>query len=263
MKAYYKFILAASALLLAGCQGKKTDIFPIYGTIDGPTQEERAPQKVHLAMTLDYKDRYENILEDKENGVSVWSLVWCNPDITSEGYGIHIVKDGKTTHFPNIHHGKNPVAEYDAASDRLWLFCGVMEGTGVHVEKPYLFRFDEGQSARTVAEIDPYTVQEVLRNRLSVSIKGNDITFLENEVPLCTVTNTITDMGGMDEEQPIWIGEQLYYYFQDGDLYLRITPGVKFTTGLVLLYDDMPDLTARITISDNGSFQIGDITVGS
>ncbi|MBQ2104361.1 MAG: hypothetical protein II478_04225, partial [Bacteroidales bacterium] len=77
---------------------------------------------------------------------------------------------------------------------------------------------------------------------------------------LCTVTNTITDMGGLDIEQPVWIGEQISYSLKDGDLYLQVTPGVKFTTGLVLMYDDMPELTAKVAMSGNGYLQIGDIS---
>ena len=33
------------------------------------------------------------------------------------------------------------------------------------------------------------------------------------------------------------------------------------TTGLALLYDDMPELTAKVTLSGGGSVQIGDISV--
>ncbi len=261
MRAITKITIALAALLAIACNNKKKDeIQPVCGTIDGPLREEAAPQKVHLAMTLPYADRYETILDDQENGVSVRSLVWCNPDIPSEGYGIHVTKGSKTTPFPNIYHGKNPRAEYDAQKGYLWLFCGAMEGTGIHVEKPYLFRFDDTGSAITETKLDPYAVQEMLRNRLGYSIKGDDITLYDNGQVLCTVTNTITDMGGLDIEQPVWIGEQISYSLKDGDLYLQVTPGVKFTTGLVLMYDDMPELTAKAALSGNGHLQIGDIS---
>lgn len=39
--------------------------------------------------------------------------------------------------------------------------------------------------------------------------------------------------------------------------------GVKFTTGLVLIYDDMPELSAPITIDENGLFTIHDIVIRS
>ena len=261
MKKLHVLIFATAALLATACNNKKVEIQPVRGTIDGPLQEERAPQKVELAMTLDYEDRYENILDDKENGISVWSLVWCNPDISSEGYGIHVTKGAKTTHFPNIHHGKNPRAEYDADTGLLWLFCGVVEGTGIHVEKPYLFRFDEVGGAIIDVKIDPFTMQEALCNRLSFIVKGNEITLYDNGEPLCTVTNTITDMGGLDEEQPVWIGEQISYYKEGRSLYVRFTPGVKFTTGLVLMYDDMPELSAEVSLAGNGALSLGAIQV--
>ena len=37
------------------------------------------------------------------------------------------------------------------------------------------------------------------------------------------------------------------------------TPGVKFVTGLVLTYDDMPEFSAPITIDENGLFTIHEI----
>lgn len=39
--------------------------------------------------------------------------------------------------------------------------------------------------------------------------------------------------------------------------------GVKYTTGLVLIYDDMPELSAPITIDENGLFTIHDIVIRS
>ena len=261
MRKIYLLIFAAAAMLAVACKNKKVEIQPVRGTLDGPVNEERAPQKVHLAMTLDYTDRFENILDDQENGVSVWSLVWCNPDISSEGYGIHVTKGGKTTHFPNIYHGKNPRAVYDANTGLLWLFCGVMEGTGIHVEKPYLFRFDETGSAVTETKIDPYTIQEALCNRLSFIKKGNELSFFDNGESLCTVTNTITDMGGLDEEQPVWIGEQISYCIEGGSLYVHFTPGAKYTTGLVLMCDDMPELSAEVSFAGNGALSLGAIQV--
>ncbi|MBQ7457719.1 MAG: hypothetical protein IJS70_00965 [Bacteroidales bacterium] len=78
---------------------------------------------------------------------------------------------------------------------------------------------------------------------------------------LATVTNSVKDMGGFDKEQPLWIGEQLYYDVSSGEPKVIFTPGVRYTTGLVLIYDDMPELSAPITIDENGLFTIHDITV--
>ena len=68
-------------------------------------------------------------------------------------------------------------------------------------------------------------------------------------------------MGGLDEEQPVWIGEQISYMLDDGQLRVCFVPGIKFTTGLVLTYDDMPTLSASITIQKNGSFSLSDFKV--
>lgn len=78
---------------------------------------------------------------------------------------------------------------------------------------------------------------------------------------LTTVTNSVRDMGGFDDEQPLWVGEQLFYDVSSGDPRVIFTPGVKFTTGLVLVYDDMPELSAPFTIDENGLFTIHEITV--
>ena len=59
MKTCSKITIALAALLAIACNNKKKEeIQPVWGTIDGPLKEEAAPQKVHLAMTLAYMDRY-------------------------------------------------------------------------------------------------------------------------------------------------------------------------------------------------------------
>jgi hypothetical protein len=42
-----------------------------------------------------------------------------------------------------------------------------------------------------------------------------------------------------------------------------ITPGVKFTTGLVLTYDDMPTLRAPLTVGAEGTSSIGDLKLAA
>ena len=39
----------------------------------------------------------------------------------------------------------------------------------------------------------------------------------------------------------------------------EVTPGINFTTGLVLTYDDMPTLTAPVTIGEDGKASIGEL----
>ena len=64
-------------------------------------------------------------------------------------------------------------------------------------------------------------------------------------------------MGGFDSEQPVWIGEQIQYDLSGTTPQLLVTPGIKYTTGLVLTYDDMPTLSASITLTDDGQVNIG------
>lgn len=244
---------------LACCCGK--DVKPVRGTMEEAIVIPPAPEKVHDAMPLAYMERYENVFSDSENGVTVWSLVNCNPGVSSEGYGIHVTKDRVVTYFPDIYHGNNPHASYDPASGDLWLACGVMEGTGVEVEKPYLIRFNEDNTASIAAEIDPYALQEKIIERLGYWTCGKKITLFDNGIKIASVKNTVTGMGGLDSDDPVWVGEQIRFKVEDDGLRVCFTPGIKFTTGLVLTYDDMPDLCAKITLGDNENITLGDISV--
>ena len=85
------------------------------------------------------------------------------------------------------------------------------------------------------------------------------MTLYDGKKLLTTVTNTVTDMGGFDDEQPVWIGDQIAYDLSEETPRLMVTPGVKFTTGLVLTYDDMPTLSAPLTIDADGKSSIGDL----
>ncbi|MBO4642140.1 MAG: hypothetical protein J5661_04715 [Bacteroidaceae bacterium] len=251
--------LCGTSLHLSGCKEERVVILPVSGTLEEAFPTDTAPAIVHEAMDYAFMDRYESILNDKENHVSVWSLVHCNPGISSEGYGIIVTKDKESTKLPDIYHGKNPQARYDAQKRVLWLTCDVMEGTGVHVEKLYMLRFSEDNKAHIVSTIDPYDMQQTLCERLGYRIDGERITFYEGERELCVSTNHTTDMGGFDDEQPIWIGEQISYELSGDDPYVRIVPGVKFTTGLVLTYDDMPTFAACVDLQDDASFDIDDL----
>ena len=76
---------------------------------------------------------------------------------------------------------------------------------------------------------------------------------------VATVTNTVADMGGFDDDA-IWVGEQICYDFSGEKPRVSITPGVKFVVGLMLHYDDMPTFTASITMSD-GIINLSDIKI--
>lgn len=244
------------AFLLSACD-RGTELKVVRGTLDGPVTVDPAPETVLQAMDSG-TGYYETILEDTIAGVRVQSLLSVAEDESSEGYGILVTKDGKATYFPGLYHGRNPLARYDKGKDVLWLTCGVMEGTGVLVEKPCLIHFDADGTARIVAEINPYDVQQALMERLRYNVKGEEITFFDQtrDRIIGHLSNTVTDMGGFDAEQPVWIGEQFCYDISNDDLYIQLLPGVKYTTGLVLHYDDSPLLVAEVSIKEDGTIDI-------
>jgi len=59
------------------------------------------------------------------------------------------------------------------------------------------------------------------------------------------------------DDDAIYIGEQLEYSIA-GPLTVTVTPGVNFTVGKVLIYDDMPFITATVTLNDDGTFTLSD-----
>lgn len=105
------------------------------------------------------------------------------------------------------------------------------------------------------ASISLYDVQQALCSRLGYSVEGEDITFYVDGEAVSTVTNTITDMGGFDDDA-IWIGEQMSLEKGTDGLQVCVTPGVKFITGLVLHYENMPTFTADVTLSDAGELTL-------
>lgn len=244
-----------------GCK-ENANLQPVSGTIEEAVQNDSAPAMVREVLTENTsQDLMENILNDEENRVGVWSLLQCAPDVSSEGYGILVVRDGVSTALPDLLHGRNPQAWYDDAQAVLWLTCGVMEGTGVAVEELNALRFDDKGQAYVAWTLNPYDVQKTLCERMSFSVSSNDITFYDNKQKLTTVTSTVTDRGEILEDA-VWIGEQIGYELgADGPL-LCVVPGLNFTTGLVLSYDDMPTLTAHV-IPDFaiGSYSIEALTV--
>lgn len=256
-------ILTCSGMIVTSCGEKSTNVKAVSGILDEPFGEDSAPEVVKETMnTLALDDRYECTLNDSVSGVEVWSLMRCSDDVRSEGYGVVLVKGGNMTAFPDIHHGNIPSAHYDAASDELWLTGGIMEGTGTYVERPYLLRFDDEELAGIVASIDPYDMQQAIIQRLGYTIDGDDITFYIDGKALTTVTNQTDDMGEFDDE-PIWIGEQLSYDINGQPLKVCFVPGLKFVTGLVLFYDDMPTINASVVMKDEGGFELTDFHIES
>lgn len=235
--------------MMTGCKGNAQR--PVNGTMEEAVALAQAPQAVMDVMKqVNIDERYETVMEDKNTGVAVWSLLNCGDTVSCEGYGMVVAKGDVKTALPQLRHGRMPRARYDASTGDLWILGSDMEGTGVNVERPYLLRFDENGYANIVNSIDPYEMQQALCKVLSYSIDGEDITFYAEGKPLTTVTNTVKDMGGFMDDA-IYIGEQISYGIE-GLLTVHITPGLNFVTGKVLHYDDMPTISATVTMEESG-----------
>lgn len=258
-----KTLVSLIAVLLAlgaatGCKKMNSGPQPVQGTLEKPLETDSMPRRVKTALRVIEKtpgdERFECILEDKENGIGVWGLMKCNDSISSEGYGITIVKDGVETDFADIRHGNRPKAYYD--KPKLWFVGTVMEGTGVHTDQPYLMLFDKDKHAHVVATIDPYDMQQELCKRVNYSIEEKEITFYADGKELTKITSKTDDMGEFYDD-PIWIGEQISYLLGN-KLTVIFTPGISFVTGKVLIYDDMPTFAATVDLNQNG-FKVSDI----
>ena len=252
--------LLAFGLMVAGCKTASVETKQMAGTMDEPVPTDMMPDSVQQATAKAMKYRCHELMKDTVNEIYVSSIDEMD-EISTMGYGIQVTKGAMSTTFPNIRNSREPQAKYNAKTGDLWLTSSAMEGTGVHVEWLHQIRFGENELAYVKTEVNPYGVQQELLQRLGYAIEGETITLYDGNKLLATVTNTVNDMGGFDDEQPLWIGEQLYYDVSGGEIKVIFAPGVKFTTGLVLTYDDMPELLAPITIDGNGMFTLHEITV--
>ena len=151
-----------------------------------------------------------------------------------------------------------PVPDLSDMQGGCWLTANVMHGTGVHVEQLYQIELNE-DSACVAATIDPYDVQQIFCQRLGYTIDGEQITLYLDQEPVATVTNTVTDMGGFDDDA-IWVGEQISYDLSGNLPRVRMIPGVKFVVGLMLHYDDMPAFVATVTMHEDNLI-LSDITI--
>ena len=261
--------MIAAIVTLCGCEvlfcsckssSKATETsYPLVaGTLEAPLNPDSAPAKVMEAM--ERAERYHNyeIMSDTAHELCVEAIGEVDSTST-EGYGIVVEKGAASTSFLNLSNARQPKARYDAKTGTLWFANSAMWGTGVQVERLYLMRFDKNNKAHIVYTIDPYDIQQQVCQRLGYSIEGEQVTLYDSGREIAQAKNTITDMGGFDSEQPLWIGEQIQYDLSGDTPRLLITPGVKFTTGLVLTYDDMPTLSAPLTISEDGKVSIGEL----
>ncbi len=260
MKQMKQWLMVAAVIALCGamtgCKGNAQR--PVNGTFESPIGKGTAPEAVldatkKMAVT---DERLETVMEDKANGVAVYSLLNCSDEVSSEGYGMLIAKGDVPTAMPQIRHGRMPRARYDAATGDLWIVGSDIDGTGVNVERPYLLRFDADGHADIVREIDPYDIQQVLCKVLSYSINGQEIIFYAEGKELARATNTMEDMGGFMDDA-IYIGEQIAYGIE-GPLTVQVTPGVNFVVGKILHYDDMPTISATVTLDEKGGITLSD-----
>ena len=254
-------VLLVCGAVVISCNGRKVEKKSVKGILDAPVGQMHAPDCVEATMgrhVLD--DNFEIILQDTLSNVGVWSLLHCVEEESSDAFGLVVVNKGYATAFPGIRHGNNPSARYDTASGNLWFTGGVVEGTGVLAERPYLMRFRENGSAFIVTTIDPYDMQQAICKELMYSVDREKVTLYSGDQELITVTNTVKDMGGFDDDA-VWIGEQLTYDISGNDLYVHAVPGVKFVVGKVLHYEDMPTISARVTLNDDGSFTLSELGI--
>lgn len=250
----------AICLMMASCKSTTIDTKPMAGTLDAPLLTDSIPAHVQKAMDKALKLHNHEVMSDTASNIAVFSIDEID-QTPSEGFGFVVTKGAVSTNFFNILNTRQPQAKYNAKTGDLWLTSCAMSGTGVNVEKLYQIRFQEDGKAYIKNEINPYAVQQELLQRIGYTIDGENVTIYDREKVLKTVTNTITDMGGFDDESSMWIGEQISYDLSGDEPKLVFVPGVKFTTGLALLYDDMPDFSAPISIDENGNLTIHEITV--
>ena len=259
MKQMKQWLTVAAVIALCGtmtgCKGNAQR--PVNGTMEEAVAPGDAPQAVYdLMKQVNLDERYETVMEDKTTGVAVYSLLNCGDTVSSEGYGIVVGKGDVKTALPQLRHGRMPRARYDAATGDLWILGSDMEGTGVNVERPYLLRFDDNGYASIANSIDPYEMQQALCKVLTYSINGQEITFYGDGKELAKATNKMQDMGGFMDDA-IYIGEQISYSIE-GPITVHVTPGVNFVVGKVLHYDDMPTISATVTMNDVGGFSLSD-----
>jgi len=214
----FKQCLLALSILLASC-GTNVEVKYVRGTLDGPLAEDSLPTAVRQAIAEALRSREYEVL---------------------------------AASFPNDCHTREPSAFYDKTTGSVWLTVSAMAGTGVQVELLYQIRFP-GDSLAVASAIDPYDIQLTFSERLEYAIDGDQMALYLDGKPLCTATNTLTDMGNFDDDA-LWIGEQITYDLREGQPRVCITPGVKFASSPMLFYDDMPTIIADMAIDEQGTF---------
>ena len=247
--------------MLSSCN-EGTELLEVNGVLEEPVVN-KMPEQLEKAFAKSVKVHPFEIMNDTANNVNVSGISELDGGLSTEGFGIMITRNDISTSFTDIRNSRQPQAFYDASANALWLTSCVMEGTGTNVEQLYKFQFGSNDIANIEKTIEPYQMQEEIIEHLRYSVKGEQMTFYGDGEKIVTAQNTVTDMGGLDAEQPIWVGEQISYNLNNGKPRVCFVPGVKFTTGLVLTYVDMPTISASIDYEADGSLTLTDFKVES
>lgn len=158
--------------------------------------------------------------------------------------------------FANLYHGKNPVADYNPKTRKLYIACDVVEGTSVHTEVLYAFDIKK-DDVKYLALLDPYEVQEFFINKMSFDAHQNNISI---NVGGKTIKEIVNHEDGIGVMRGMSFGEQIAYEFDnDHHIKVNVTPGIKFGPGTSLYYDDSPTLVADVEF--NGKFRLNNIRV--
>lgn len=249
---------SAACVCLAACKGTGEEMSLVAGTLDGPLPADTMPARAYEAMQQADRFHQYDIMSDTVNDVSVFSIAEVDT-VPTGGYGIVVSKGPMSTTFPHIRNARQPKTRYDREADVLWLTSSAMEGTGVQVERLYQIGFHDNGLAYVAHIVDPYDLQQQLCQRLGYRIDGQQLTLFDGQRLVATATNTVEDMGGFDDEHPLWIGEQMRYDLSGQSPCLLVTPGVKFNTGLMLIYNDTPTLSVPLTVTPDGRVELGEI----
>ena len=200
---------------------------------------------------------FECVYEDTKSNISIWSLVGGKNDENLDYYGIIICNNDKTYTFPEVCHGKNPIADYNEKTKKIYLACDVIEGTGTHAEALYVFNVN-GDKVEYEALFDPYDVQEHFIEKMSYDVKQNDITIKVNNRVVSKIVNTEDGNGAL---RALVLGEQIAYEFDEKhNIKVTVIPGIKFGPGTSIYYDESPSFIADVKYNKN-NFKIDNIKV--
>lgn len=255
-KRIWSALLAFCGLALAAACTRAPQQRAACGVLDEPVVCQM-PREIRQALEATQKVHPFEILDDEAHSVCVLGIGELDEGRSTEGYGIMVQRNATSTLFPDIRHSRQPQARYDTQDSTLWYASCVMEGTGVHAEQLYHIAFcAANDSARIAGTIEPYRMQQALLEHLRYTLGGEQITFYADGEEIAQARISTADMGPTDTEEPVWIGEQISYDLSQDRLRVCFVPGIRFASGPVLFYDDMPTLSADITLAGDGSFTL-------